>query len=70
MHQGCGLQGVPRPLVPQMPVGDFSQFGIDERDEIVECRLIAASEGMEQNRDGAILSHQAFNRSSFPLAIG
>jgi hypothetical protein len=51
-----------------MTVGDFAQLGIDERNQMIQRGLIAAGEGLEQQRNRTVFLH-GFQRHPFsPVA--
>jgi hypothetical protein len=51
VDEGRGLQGMPGPLVFQLPRGDSTQLGIDQRQQSLESIAIAPAPAIEQRRN-------------------
>ncbi len=51
VHEGGRLEGVPRPLAAQLPVGNPLQLGIEEWKELLEGVAVACRPGVEQPGD-------------------
>jgi hypothetical protein len=48
VDQRRGLEGLPGMLLAHVPVGDLVQFGVDQRRQLVEGRLVAITPGAQQ----------------------
>jgi hypothetical protein len=57
VDQGRGLKRMAGPFAAQMAVSDFTQFGLDQRNQIVQGGLVAVREGVEQHGDGTVFRH-------------
>jgi hypothetical protein len=51
VDERCGLECVTGPLIPHVAPGNAVKFCIDQRHQAVECRLVAATPGLQQNAD-------------------
>jgi hypothetical protein len=54
IHQGCPLQGVLRPLTPQVLLGESPQLLIDEWHQFAESGLVASTPLNQQLRHATV----------------
>jgi hypothetical protein len=57
VNQGRRLKGVIGPLLPKLPRRDLSELRVDEREQLIERSLVAATPISEKCRDIARRSH-------------
>jgi len=57
VNERGGLQGVAGAFIPEVAVGDFAKLAVDEWNEMIQRHLVAAREGLEQERDGTVFTH-------------
>ena len=51
VDKGGGLKRVPRPLSPHVAPGKPTLSGIDERDQLLESRLVTSAQGAKKTGD-------------------
>jgi hypothetical protein len=71
VHQGAGLERMVLTLACHIPFGDLPEFSLQDREQSVECGLVASTPGAEQAGDllGLRRPHIISNCFGHPIPI-